>query len=717
MLMINSLLVVKVQDKLELLRVLWIDIDDDTVYLINIRDNNLPIKYSYLSLEQQIYDNEIYIEDNDPFFRIIDEEKLSEKDKELRERAWIYIKDIVVEEPYIYEAKYRRQIINTLIKDKNIHINSMIKYLKRYWKRGMCKNTLLPDYYLCGAKGKERNYTNLKRGRPIKYGNNLGINVDEEMKKIFNIALNKYYYNAAKKSLTVTYQCMIKDYFTSNEYYENGNRYSMLDENKMPSLGQFKHYFYNHRNIKKEITSRISSKEYLQIGRGVIGNSTVMANGPGDIFQIDATIADVYLCSSIDRNRIIGRPIIYYFIDVYSRMITGIYVGLEGPSWIGASMAIINAASNKKEFCSEYGIDIADEEWKVGTIPNIILADRGEFAGDCSESLINDFGIIIQNTPPFRADFKGVVEQHFNILNNQRIKPFLPGSIDINKRERGDKDYRLDAKLNLKEFTKVIIRCVLYHNNNNYINDYPRDESMLKDNVKPIPAEIWKWGIKNKSGRLRKVNLDLLKISLMPKAAATVTAKGILFKKIYYTSNELLKNREFEKARNNGRWKVDIVYDPRNLNHIYLKNYDNKPFIKLTLIDYQTKYINKCIEEIEYINALERLDKEEYKKKELQKKINLMEEIDAIVQEAKNSFKEEYDKKQSNTGRLKGIKLNRKIEKSINRNEEAFELDINPVNKDTKIIYINNEDSDEDEISKLELLRKRQKEKLDSGNR
>ena len=94
-----------------------------------------------------------------------------------------------------------------------------------------------------------------------------------------------------------------------------------------------------------------------------------------------------------------------------------------------------------------------------------------------------------------------------------------------------------------------------------------------------------------------------------------------------------------------------------------------------------------------------------------------MEEIDAIVQEAKNSFKEEYDKKQSNTGRLKGIKLNRKIEKSINRNEEAFELDINPVNKDTKIIYINNEDSDEDEISKLELLRKRQKEKLDSGNR
>ena len=483
-------------------------------------------------------------------------------------------------------------------------------------------------------------------------------------------------------------------------------------------MGQFKYYFYKHRDIKKEITSRISSKKYLQVGRGVTGNSTIMANGPGDIFQIDATIADVYLCSTFDRNRIIGRPVIYYLIDVYSRMITGIYLGLEGPSWIGASMAIINAASNKKEFCEEYGINIEKGEWDVSTIPNTILADRGEFEGNCADGLINDFGIKIQNTAPYRADFKGIVEQHFNILNNQRIKPFVPGSIDLNKKERGDRDYRLDAKLNINEFTKIVIKCVLYHNNNHYINNYPRDENMLKDNIQPIPAEIWRWGVKNKSGRLKSVDLDLLKLSTMPQGVATVTSKGILFNKIYYTSGELLKNYEFEKARNNGRWKVDIVYDPRNLNYIYLRNYNDKPFIKLTLIDYQTRYMNKCIEEVEYINMLEQMDKESYKREELQGKINLIEDINAIVDEAKKSFKQEQDKSKSNKNRIKGIRANREVEKTLYREKEAFELDINVKDEVGKIVYINKDDDfEEDEINKLNLIRKRQKEKLESGNR
>lgn len=51
--------------------------------------------------------------------------------------------------------------------------------------------------------------------------------------------------------------------------------------------------------------------------------------GPGSRYQIDATIGDVYLVSEYNRNQIIARPIIYVVIDVFSRMITGVYVGLE----------------------------------------------------------------------------------------------------------------------------------------------------------------------------------------------------------------------------------------------------------------------------------------------------------------------------------------------------------------------------------------------------
>ncbi|QAS59595.1 hypothetical protein [Clostridium septicum] len=78
------------------------------------------------------------------------------------------------------------------------------------------------------------------------------------------------------------------------------------------------------------------------------------------------------------------------------------------------------------------------------------------------ESLIENLGIGIKVTPPFRADWKGCVEQNFRLIN-LKTKPLLPGKVDSTFRERGDKDYRLDAKLTIKEFTKIIIKrfCII----------------------------------------------------------------------------------------------------------------------------------------------------------------------------------------------------------------------------------------------------------------
>lgn len=68
-------------------------------------------------------------------------------------------------------------------------------------------------------------------------------------------------------------------------------------------------------------------------------------------------------------------------VDVYSRIVTGIYVGLEGPSWFGAMMSLDNMVADKMEFCKQYGIDITEEQWPTYHLPEIIIADRGEFEG------------------------------------------------------------------------------------------------------------------------------------------------------------------------------------------------------------------------------------------------------------------------------------------------------------------------------------------------
>lgn len=62
-------------------------------------------------------------------------------------------------------------------------------------------------------------------------------------------------------------------------------------------------------------------------------------------------------------------------------VIAGIYVGLEGPSWIGAMMALDNMISDKVEYCKKVGIDITHEQWPAQHLPEIIIADRGEFEG------------------------------------------------------------------------------------------------------------------------------------------------------------------------------------------------------------------------------------------------------------------------------------------------------------------------------------------------
>lgn len=714
MLIVNAILAWKDEDGIKYERILWINYINDAMYLINLNDNNLPVKRSILEIEEELKNKQVFIEEIDPYFRISEDEKLTDKEISIREEAWNYIKDIVRIEPDIYQSKLRSELIEEIIDSKKVHRNTIVKYLKRYWKRGMCKNALLPDYSMCGGKGKDKAVYKNKRGRPKIYSSGEGMNIDEEVKRIFKVSINKYYNTSSRKSLVTTYECMIKDYFTQGYYFENGAKKNILfDSDNIPSIGQFKYWFYKERNLKKEVTTRISNKKYLQVNRPILGNSTTETIGPGDSFQVDATIADIYLCSTFDRNKIIGRPIIYFLIDTFSRMIVGIYVGLEGPSWLAASIAIVNTASNKKEFCKEYGIEIEEEEWPVDNIPNTILADRGEFEGFCADNLINSLGIKVQNAPPYRADFKGIVEQYFNILNNQRIKPFLPGVINPNGRERGDRDYRLDAKLNINEFTQIVIRCVLYNNNHHYINNYPKDEIMLQDNVKPIPIELWNWGIKNRSGKLRKVDLNIIKLNLMPNGAATVTAKGVLFKQIYYTSSLLMKENFFEKARKNGTWKIDIVYDPRNLNFIYLKDDKGRKFEKLTMIEHQHKYKNKCVEEVDYINELEKLEKESIKYDKLREKVNLISEIESIVENANSSYKAVRPVNDSKRKRLNEIKDNRNNEKNRNREENAFELEVEEKKSEGQVVYLNSEEVDDyNQIDEFEILRKKQKERL-----
>jgi putative transposase len=98
--------------------------------------------------------------------------------------------------------------------------------------------------------------------------------------------------------------------------------------------------------------------------------------------------------------RIIGRPVIYVVIDVFSNLIVGISVSFEGPSWIGAMLALENMALDKVSFCKENGFDIEEHEWPSCGLPREILADRGELLSKNSDDLTNSLDIRMSTTAP-----------------------------------------------------------------------------------------------------------------------------------------------------------------------------------------------------------------------------------------------------------------------------------------------------------------------------
>ncbi len=586
-------------DTNENIRIIDIDYNNDVFYYVICFKNYAYPKLYKTSLFEDEISRKLIIKVPDVFIKAIDEESINKSDLEKRDFYWqIVDKYWENNKDELLNDGKRRKLYLSISKEYKISESTVKRIFSRFFERGMNKNSLLSQYSNSGGRGKEKQFKT-KTGRPRKYGKSKGIIITDEIKAIFQLGIDNYYYNKKNNSITEVFTAILRDFF-SYKTYENGElKYTLFEDDRLPTYGQFYNWFKNCRNQTKEIITRQSENEFELKNRPILSNSTVETIGPGTRFQVDATIADIYLVSKFDKERIIGRPIVYAIIDVFSRMVTGIYVGLEGPSWIGAMMALDNMVADKVEFCKKYGIDIEEKEWPSHHLPQIILADRGEFEGYSVENLISNLGIVVENTPPYRGDLKGIVERSFRTLN-EKVKHKTPGAIMKEYRKRGDEDYRKKASLTLQDFTILYIKLVLRHNNT-IIEKYPMEIDMIADEVSPIPTELWRWGIQNKKGGLRVIDREILRLNVLPRAKANVSRSGIKFKGLFYSSQKAIKEQWFIK---NKVRSITISYDPRDLNYVYIIDNDGRSYDKCFLLDSCIQYKDAIIEEVEYFREL-----------------------------------------------------------------------------------------------------------------
>lgn len=639
-------------------RVLWVSTDFYYVIAIEGR-SGIPIKMTREAVVNGFSTGK--------FEKILDPVQLnvrepSKKSKERRDKLWDLVQETFCNEPSIYEKNDRGRLINELSFKTGMPKDSLYKLLRRYWKYGKVPNAFLPNYLKCGGRGKERPLSS--SGRPTKKGRVRGKLLDEKDYVNFEYAIRNYYLTKQESTMEKTFKRMLSECYS---FLDEHNVIKLLPVGQLPSFRQLTYWYYKKYNIKQEIQKRKGNNEFELTGRAITGKADFGLMGPGSQFQIDATIGDIYLVSRFNRKDIIGRPVMYFVIDAFSRLIAGMYIGLEGPSWAGMMEALYNASVDKVSYCRQYGIEITEEQWPCHHVPAVLLGDRGELESHKADKLVTALGIRVDNTPPFRGDLKPFIERFFRTINTTVSMPLLPGNT-IKKRK--GHDYRLDATLDLWQFTQIMIHCVLYYNNHHYLASFEKNAQMMQSDVEAIPIKLWNWGITNQSGILRTFPEETIRLALLPSGKASVTEKGICFQELYYTSAKMRNDLWFEKARKKGRHQVDVSYDPRDLGRIYVLDKSSKKYELCELIEWNNKYSGMNLAEIHFEQEKRKAEKSNNERQDIESEINLQHNIDAIVAEAKAMAPDTKD--MPKIKRIANIKANRAKEKALIRPEESF---------------------------------------------
>jgi hypothetical protein len=597
----------------KIIRVLWISPSQEDIYVVEINDHKrmtLPFAIKYKDLFSDLEDDRARIVNVDPDLRLISPDPAYlEKYKKDRDNNWNIIKDIVCQEPDIYISEFRGALVKETKEKTGKAKKEIYKSLKKYWFYGKTKNALLKNYFDCGGSSKSREYSK-KPGPKPKDGNEFI--VSEKDKEIFKKAIKKFHIKE-KMDLTATHQHLCEEWYHSGFYRAHGVMVPIVEPEKSPTLRQFTYWYNNEFSPMQRYSNRRGKRKAEMDVRPIQGDPTARAIGIGHVYEIDSTPADIILVAE-DRKTIIGTPTLYIVKDIYSRTIAGFHASLSAASQIELMVAMINAASDKVEFCRQYGIEIKENDWPCKNLPVYLAGDRGELKGKWAENLVS-LKVDVDNAPSYRGDLKPFVEQHFRLINKEIRELFYKAGAKPPKMiERGDEDPTGKAALTIYEFTQFMILQILTYNKSALPDEFLVTKEMFEEKVELTPNGVWEWG-ESKSVLHEEPN-DVLIYNLLPKEQTMVTRRGIKFSNMYYTSDLGMKFGWFVDEKIDGKKEIEIRYDPRNVSSIFIRM-NNGKIEKCFLTEKFKEYDGLHLEDVK---AIMKYKKDEIRNKEKEEK-------------------------------------------------------------------------------------------------
>lgn len=583
---------------------------------------------------------------------------------------------------------YRGQLASQLATSGQASKPFTYNTLRLWWQGGCVESALVTKFPNCGRKGERRvqETVSKKPGRPRTVQPGVGLAITLVDLKNMRLAWTRSPVGRDGRNLRSAYTWMLQVKYhdelnlvpdkkpqrraAAAALSESGNESPMLgaelaievrNYDRVPTFEQFRYHWQKEFSYAERKLNRLQRRRYELAFKPLLTGTLQEVRGPGTRYYIDATVLDVYCVSRLNRNRIIGRPTFYVVVDQFSRMVVGMYVGLEPPCWAGAMLALWNCNLDKVKFCAQYGIEIQPEEWPTGFMPLHLMGDRGELVAKLAEILVKAFGLDVENARAYAGEAKGVCERVFN-TTQAKFGPFMPGYVDKEFSGRDATPAELRAALDIDEITKILIAAVI-HTNLRVVRGYEGWPEVIADGTPFIPVELWKWGVENLRCDARQFDSAYLTRNLWPSVTMKLGRKALHFYRgLYFMGVNLQREPWFSEAFAK-RMEVETRFNPADVTHaILLPPNQRSGQIDVSLTRRSSRYAGYAYSEVVAMYNDAQLNNAQAYWEKLPRQVDFEQQSHAVVKQGKRKWRDQYDESLSNSERRGNIKQNRRDE-------------------------------------------------------
>lgn len=478
-------------------------------------------------------------------------------------------------------------------------------YVRRLWSilciYGFTTTSLRPRWDRSGARGKKRELSpdsqRQKVGRKTsrqRLNKTLYGTYGQPIQPGMSIAWRTIILQADKRvpvpkpPMRERYRRIITSHFaTAKAFTSDGEIVECpLKPGDYPNYPQVKRVLTKDIDWLQRILEKTSHGHFKRSLRGMTSRSWEGVSGPGHLYAIDSTIGDIYLRSSINPAWIVGRPIVYILVDVWSTAIVGFYVCLTGPSWDTAQVSLFNTTASAQLLGNLWGYEMEPSLFPAPTLPYALQCDRGEYLSKRAKATGMRLELNLSYAPPFRPDLKGVVEVMHRILKNTQYN-FLPGAMDA---RRAEYDLRrsnpAEATMTVRHYMQYLHECFFSYNLT-ADRSHRLDAHMVAAGVFPSPSGLWRWGHAMGIGFSKaQAEAELISKLLPTSEKGRVSRSGISFCGNDYYSAITKAEQWSTLARTSGRgWHIPIHYYPGSVSKIWTPNVSGDGLIGLQISD------------------------------------------------------------------------------------------------------------------------------------